>query len=47
MKPIIQASGNTPFQKFDRLFRAVISVPKSAIEKKNTKLKRQKKRSKK
>ena len=47
MKPIIQASGDTPFQKFDRLFRAVISVPKSAIEKKNTKLKRPKKRRKK
>ena len=27
----------TPFQKFDRLFRAVVAVPKAAVEKEEAK----------
>lgn len=38
---------NIPFERFDRLFRAIITVPKSAMTKEETKLKRRKKRAKK
>jgi hypothetical protein len=38
---------DTPFERFDRLFCAVISVPKNAIEKEEAKLKKRKKRVKK
>ena len=34
----------TPLRKFDALFRAVISVPKSAVDREEAKLKRRKKR---
>lgn len=44
--PSGQDSEGTPFEKFDRLFRAVSSVPKSAVEKEEAKerLKNRKKR---
>lgn len=44
--PSGQDSEDTPFEKFDRLFRAVTSVPKSAVEKEEAKerLKNRKKR---
>jgi len=34
--------GSTPFERFDSLFRKVISVPKSAIDKEEAKWKRRK-----
>lgn len=37
--PVAQ-SEPTPFQKFDRLFRSVISVPKAAIDREEAKWKR-------
>jgi len=40
-RPPIEPKG-TSFQNFDRLFRAVISVSKSAIEKEEAKVKRRK-----
>lgn len=41
-----QDSEGTPFENFERLFRAVVSVPKSAVEKEEAKerLKNRKKR---
>jgi len=51
MKPIppLQQPEGTPFEKFDRLFRKVIAVPKAAIDKEGAKWKRrqEKKRAKK
>ena len=32
-----QDSGGTPFEKFDRLFRAVVAVPKAEVEKEEAK----------
>ena len=37
----------TPFQKFDHLFRTLIAVPKSVVNREEAKLKRRKKRAKK
>jgi hypothetical protein len=38
MKTIpIQTAGETPFQRFDNLFKAVIAVPKAAIDKREKK----------
>ena len=45
--PPIQVPGNTPFEKFDNLFRAVIAVPKSEIDKRDAKWKSRKKLAKK
>jgi hypothetical protein len=47
--PPIQVPEGTPFQKLDSLFRAVIAVPKSEIDKREKRWKRaqQKKRAKK
>lgn len=41
--PPIQVPGNTPFQKMDNLFRAVIAVPKAEIDKREKEWKRAKK----
>lgn len=38
---------NAPFGRFDRLFRSIITVPKSAVTKEEAKQKRRKKRAKK
>lgn len=35
--PRSQDSEGTPFEKFDRLFRAVVAVPKSEVEKEEAK----------
>ena len=39
----IPITGNTEFERFDNFFRAVISVPKAAIDKAGAKWKRAKK----
>jgi len=44
---IPQESGGTPFERFDRLFRKVIAVPKSAIDKEEAKWQRRKQKRKK
>ena len=44
--PADEGDGPRQFERFDQLFRAVISVPKSAIDKEEAKWKRQKKRAK-
>jgi hypothetical protein len=41
--PPIQVPGNTPFQKMDNLFRAVIAVPKAEIDKREKEWKRARK----
>jgi len=38
--PPIQVPGSTPFQKMDNLFRAVISVPKTEIDRREKEWKR-------
>src|ERR1700687_2409193 len=38
--PPIEVPGNTPMEKFDNLFRAVIAVPKSEIDKREKQWKR-------
>jgi hypothetical protein len=38
--PPLEVPGNTPMEKFDNLFRAVISVPKSEIDKREKQWKR-------
>jgi len=38
--PAPKVPGNTEFERFDNFFRAVIAVPKSAIDKEETKWKR-------
>lgn len=43
LPPIEQPDG-TPFEKFDRLFRAVISVPKSEIERRESEWRKAKKK---
>jgi hypothetical protein len=43
LPPIEQADG-TPFEKFDRLFRAVISVPKAEIERRESEWRKAKKK---
>ena len=35
--PVLPAPESTPFENFDRLFRAVVSVPKSEVEKEEAK----------
>ncbi len=35
--PAVPAPEGTPFEKFARLFRAVVSVPKAAVEKEEAK----------
>jgi hypothetical protein len=35
--PVLPAPESTPFEKFNRLFRSIISVPKSAVEKEEAK----------
>jgi hypothetical protein len=45
--PPIQVPGNTPFQKMDNLFRAVIAVPKAEIDRREEKWKRTQARKKK
>ena len=49
MKPLekLQQSKGTPFEKLDRLFRAVVVVPKAAVDREEAKQKRRKKRAKK
>jgi hypothetical protein len=42
--PPIQVPEGTPFQKFDSLFRAVIAVPKTEIDKREEKWKRAQKK---
>jgi len=42
-----RCDGPDQFERFDQLFRAVISVPKSAIDREEAKEKRQKARAKK
>jgi U3 small nucleolar ribonucleoprotein component len=44
--PAIQIPGNTPFQKMDNLFRAVIAVSKEEIDKREKEWKRAQKRKK-
>jgi hypothetical protein len=41
---IPQEPGGTPFERFDRLFRKVIAVPKATIDKEEAKWKRRKQR---
>jgi hypothetical protein len=41
MKP---APDGTPFEKFERLFRAVVSVPKSAVQEEEAKEKKKRER---
>jgi hypothetical protein len=41
--PPIEIRGSTPFQKMDNLFRAVIAVPKSEIDRREKEWKRAKK----
>jgi hypothetical protein len=38
--PAIDVPGSTPFQKMDNLFRAVIAVPKSEIDRREEQWKR-------
>jgi hypothetical protein len=38
--PPIDVPGNTPMEKFDNLFRAVIAVPKSEIDRREKQWKR-------
>jgi len=47
--PVLPAPESTPFENFDRLFRAVVAVPKSEVEKEEAKerKKNQRKRAKK
>jgi hypothetical protein len=47
--PVPPAPEGTPFENFDRLFRAVVSVPKSEVEKEEAKerVKNRRKRAKK
>jgi hypothetical protein len=40
--PAINVPGDTPFQKMDNLFRAVIAVPKADIDKREEEWRRQK-----
>ena len=42
MKPLppLNVPGNTEFEKFDNLFRAVIAVPKTVIDREERKWKR-------
>ncbi len=49
MKPQakLRQSKGTPFQKMDRLFRTVVAVPKTAVDREEAKQKRRKKRAKK
>lgn len=44
MKPALQISESTPWQKLDRAFRTVIAVPKEALLKEEARLKRLKQR---
>jgi hypothetical protein len=39
---IPQEPGGTPFERFDRLFRKIIAVPKSAIDKEEAEWQRRK-----
>lgn len=36
-KPAPASPEGTPFEKFDRMFRAVVSVPKAAVEEQEAK----------
>lgn len=38
--PPLEVPGNTPMEKFENLFRAVIAVPKSEIDKREKQWKR-------
>lgn len=42
----IKCDAPNQFERFDRLFRAVVSVPKAAVDKEEAKWKRRKKRAK-
>lgn len=42
--PAEPAPEGTPFENFDRLFRAVVSVPKSAVQAEEAKEKKQRER---
>jgi hypothetical protein len=42
--PPIDVPGNTPFQKMDNLFRAVVAVPKAEIDKREQGWQRARKR---
>jgi hypothetical protein len=39
--PPIQVPGSTPFEKIDNLFRAVVTVPKSEIDRREEQWKKQ------
>ena len=45
--PAPKVPGNTEFEKFDNLFRAVIAVPKAVVDKEDAKWKRARARKKK
>jgi hypothetical protein len=47
--PVLPAPESTPFENFDRLFRAIVAVPKSEVEKEEAKerIKNRRKRAKK
>jgi hypothetical protein len=45
--PRVQQPKGTPFQKLDQLFKAVVVVPKAAVDREEAKLKRRKQRAKK